>query len=257
MPEGAELRYLAELIREHVEGNTLTKIISLNKKTIKLEHPLKIYDVYTKGKLLWLDGKTTFVHMHMGTSGWLYVDEKPKYTKFIFEFKDKTKIYLDDARRFAKVHIYSKEKHNAIIKKLGVDILTKEYTLKYFSEKLKKGKRNICAFLMDQKINAGLGNYAKSDSLYISRIDPNRKTNTLTNKEIEKLYNAIRFIAFSQLIEQLKDEGLKIPNDIKKIKPSKLEIPYKYKVYGKHKNENIIVETIAGRSTFYDPDKQK
>ena len=49
-------------------------------------------------------------------------------------------------------------------------------------------------------------------------------------------------------------DNLKIPNNIKKISPKKLQVPYKFKVYSKEKDpygNKITREKIAGRWAYY------
>ena len=45
---------------------------------------------------------------------------------------------------------------------------------------------------MDQKHVSGVGNYIKSESLYISKISPHRKLKDTNEDELKSLFNAIK-----------------------------------------------------------------
>jgi formamidopyrimidine-DNA glycosylase len=258
MPEVPEIRFLRELIKDK-KNRKLIKIIADSKGKIKLPHVLKIKYIGSKGKLIYFDCGEYFVHLRMGLTGWIALD-KLKYTKYILEFDDDTKIYVDDKRKFSSVKIIKKSDHLDIINRLGHDILTKEYSHDYFYENIKKYNKSLPSFLLDQGINAGIGNYIKNDSLYISGISPLRKTGDLSDKEILKLYNAIRHIAFSNLVEFFKENKIVVPKDIIILAPKKLTVPYKFKVYRQKIDplgNRVVYKSIGGRGTYYVPSIQK
>ena len=86
---------------------------------------------------------------------------------------------------------------------------------------------------------SGLGNYIKNDALYLSRIHPNRKSNSLTNKEIKLLYNNILFVTFSNLVEWYKEYKIKLPKNLNNLIPKKILVPYKFFVF-----EIIVAEHV-------------
>ena len=53
---------------------------------------------------------------------------------------------------------------------------------------------NIKTFLLDQKNIAGIGNVYIQDILFNAKIHPARKITSLTDSEIETLYESIRFV---------------------------------------------------------------
>ena len=126
------------------------------------------------------------------------------------------KIYLQDRRRFSSIKILNEEEHKLNISKLGINIISENFTFKNFMELTKKTKRNICSFLLDQKKFAGLGNYIKNDVLYLSKVSPFRKVNNITDLEFKRIYNNIKFVTFSNLVEWHKDYGLRLPKKNKR-----------------------------------------
>ena len=135
MPEGPEIKFISELCKKKLLNSKLIDIVSNSKDIVKLPQISKLIHVITKGKMLVLIFKDFYFHIHFGLTGWFTFErgDYPKY-ELTFEF-DKKNIYcyIDDMRRFSKLKIYlNKKSHDKILDKLGVDILTTDYTLDYF-----------------------------------------------------------------------------------------------------------------------------
>ena len=122
----------------------------------------------------------------------------------------------------------------------------------------------IVSFKIDlavkQDIFAGIGNYIKNEAIYLTNLKAKVKTSELSDEQIKDLYNNILFVAYSNLIEFLivsKAEKYLFENR-KYNKPIKLEIPYKFKVYGREGEEidgkKIYKIKVAGRDTYCTKD---
>ena len=265
MPEGPEAKYLELMMRQEVLGMKFNKITSNTKTTKNIPSAAKIIDTGSKGKILWLKTKKYWVHLHMGLTGWLVFD-KPRIYKYILHFRDqdgeKFDVYLADRRRFSRIDIFTTDKtHKNALNKIGICLFCSEFTVDKFKELMGNSKRNISAFLLDQKKFAGIGNYIRNDALYIAKISPKRKLHQLNDQEINKLYQAIKFIVYSSLYTWLKDDKIPIPAYIKKLAPKKLNVPYQMKVYDQEFDpsgrEVKFIKNYAGRRTFYVPSIQK
>lgn len=247
MPEGPEIKTLEILLNKKLKGQIIENIQAFSKTPVNIPKKSQIVNIGSKGKLLWIRTKDYYIHIHLSISGWITINSEPDYTKYIIEI-GKNKIYVDSMRKFSKVSVHSPSDHDKIIKKLGVNILSNEFTLSKFIELIKLCKTMIVSFLLDQKKLAGVGNYIKNEALYIAKIRPRVKTNDLSDSKIKKLFNAIRHIAFSILLENVNKR------DVKANVPVKLEIPYTYKVYNQQvdpKGQPVIKEKIGGRWTYY------
>lgn len=260
MPEGPEIKFIGELCRKKLLNSKLIDIISNSKDKVKLPQISKLVDIQTKGKLLILIFKDFYFHIHFGLTGWLTF-ERDQYPKYELTFKLYNKImyvYIDDMRRFSKLKIYTnKSAHEKNINKLGVDILTQNFTLEYFTEKIKKQNKAIVSFLLEQDKFAGIGNYIKNESLYLAKINPNKKTGDLDDTQIKALYESIKFVAYSNTIDLLKEKKLHIDTIFKSIKT---KIPYYFNVYEQEKDlkgNKVTEEIIAGRRSFYVKSIQK
>lgn len=256
MPEGPEIRYLKEVLQNHILNKTLLKITAYSKKRVYIPSKSKVIQVGSKGKLLWIRTKEYYIHIHFGMTGWLYTDEdtKPKNIKYLMEFSQNRYIFIESIRKFTYLKIYHKNAHDKKIASLGLDILTDQLTLDKLTALINSKRMNICKFLLDQDKLCGIGNYQKSDVLYLSKIHPQSNTADLSDKQIKKLYKAIKYVAYSSLLTWLKENKIKIPKDIKLSAPKRVKVPYKFIVYDKDTDpygNKITNITIGGRATYY------
>ncbi len=264
MPEGPELLYFATLFKKKLDGYTVSDIKSYTDKPaiIPKDYIGKIINIDAKGKLLWFQvtGKNHdyYIHIHYGITGWLTFDKPEKNVKFEFILKKKDKdknMYMEDRRRFSKVRIYEKEEHDKIVNELGIDIFTKEFSLEKFKEIIESKNMILAALLLNQSIFSGIGNYIKNESMYISGLRVKIKSSELDPEQITKLYYNILFVAYSTLIEMLRESKIEkyLDSNKKTNEPKKLEIPYKYRVYSQEKTEDgqkVYKIKVAGRDSY-------
>ena len=91
--------------------------------------------------------------------------------------------------------------------------------------------------------------------MYLINLNIKIKTNKLSDYQINKLYENIKFVAYSNLLEQLNNYNLEklLNNDIKKLIPPKLEIPYTYKIYNREftsDGKKVFKIKVAGRDSY-------
>ena len=259
MPEGPEVNINAAFLKSKFINKNFTKIISNTKSIRELPNVSKVVDIFSDGKFIIIQTKDYYVYVHFGITGW-FTQDKPRIYKYILQFGN-SKIYLQDRRRFSSIKIMNEKEHIKFSNSLGVDILTDKFTLEYFSNIIKSKNKNICSLILDQKYFAGLGNYIKNDALYLSRINPNRKSSSLTNKEIKLLYENILFVTFSNLVEWYKEYKIKLPKNLNNLIPKKILVPYKFFVFDREYddlgNKITFIKNLCGRRTFYVEKLQK
>ena len=263
MPEGPEIRYIKELVEPHIINRTIISIKAFSKKRVYIPNNSKVSEVGTKGKLLWIRTGHYYIHIHFGMTGWLYLEE-PEYTKYVITVMDgnrrSTNVYIDSIRKFTTLKIYKREAHMRKLNGLGIDVLTRDFTYSAFYNLIDSKNMMITKFLLDQDKLCGVGNYMKSDSLYLARIHPEARTSDLTVDQIRGLYNSIRYIAYSSLLTWLRDGRLRVPSDIRGLTPSRTRVPYRFLVYDREydpKGNRVTMEDIGGRGTYYVKKLQK
>lgn len=178
-----------------LEGNSFKKVERRGKLlvfTLAKKNEYLTIHLRMTGQLIYKNGKEIIAGGHK-TKGNI-VDLPNKHTHFILHFDDGSQLFFNDLRRFAIVQIVNQKKLESILNNFGKEPLGKNFSLKIFKEIVKNKKGNIKAFLLNQKHLAGIGNIYADESLFEAGISPKRKIDSLTKREIEKLYQAIRKI---------------------------------------------------------------
>src|SRR5699024_9129330 len=105
-----------------------------------------------------------------------------KHTHVIFHFTDGTELRYHDVRKFGTMHVFpiGKEAKVKPLSQLGPDPCEPTYTVDYLQDKLSKTTRMIKAVLLDQTVIAGLGNIYVDEVLFLSKVHPEQRANTLT-----------------------------------------------------------------------------
>jgi formamidopyrimidine-DNA glycosylase len=111
-------------------------------------------------------------------------------TRIIFQLDNGSHIVFSDRRRLGVVWLSDNTKQ--LNQKLGPEPLEEDFTVKTLALLLQKRQAPIKAVLLDQKFVAGIGNMYADEALFHAKIHPLRKASSLSRKEIQKLYQAIR-----------------------------------------------------------------
>lgn len=264
MPELPEVETIRRKLIPKIVGKKIIKINVLSDKNFigKTEDILnkKIINISRIGKYLAIElTDNLFLNIHLKMTGQIFYfdkNKKPdKNTRIIFYFSDLGVMFFNDLRKFGYVKIgISLEKQHFI------DVLSDKFSLEYFFEKIKKTKKPIKSFLLDQEIIAGLGNIYVNDALFLSKILPTRITNSLTKSDANDL-----FLNIKKVIEQGVEMGGATAKDKGYIQPDGTHGKYQnhFKVYSRAGekclvcNSKIIRIKQSGRSSFYCPNCQK
>jgi endonuclease VIII len=151
--------------------------------------------------------------------------------------------------------IYSQEKWDALLKRLGPDPLNGDGA-ELFVEKVRKSKKPIGALLMDQSVAAGVGNIYRAELLYRARLSP-----FMAGKDVpEETLRAIWKDAGPLMKAGMVDRRIvtTLPNDRphKKGKALKEEAHYVYRRHGKECfvcGTKVMRKDMAGRNLYWCP----
>lgn len=206
VPELPEIVNLAKQIDETLRGKRIEKTEILQPKCLNLppdqfEKLLKgkeIRGAYSKGKWIFLKlypGVILLLNLGMGGEVLYFPEEKnlPQKYRLRINFHDRSLLTINFFW-FGFLHAV-KEKDlsgHSLTAPLGIDPLKKEFNLQNFQKLLKGKKGGIKSFLMDQKNIAGIGNVYIHDILFKAGLHPNRKIQTLKEKDIEVLFQVIK-----------------------------------------------------------------
>jgi formamidopyrimidine-DNA glycosylase len=182
-----------------------------------------------------------------------------KYSHVIFYFSDGARLFFNDMRQFGYLKLVDRQELKKIIGTFGIEPLEKEFKLKNIKEILTGRKINIKAVLLNQQLIAGIGNIYADEILFEAGIRPNRLSGSLKDKEIKKVYQAIRVV----LKKAVKYRGTTFNNYVDANGHKGNFIKF-LKVYQREeekclrcKQGTIVKAKIAGRGTRFCPQCQK
>ena len=142
--------------------------------------------------------------------------------------------------------------------KLGPEPFGK-LTPDYFRNILSKSSRVIKVLIMDQTKIGGLGNIYANDALWLSKINPSRSGNKLSESEVKDLYNAIGEVLKSGLKFGGSSENTYVTPDGKEGSYQKHSLVYGHdgEICKHCKLKKIKKYFLGGRGTYYCPECQK
>jgi len=289
MPELPEVETIVRDLNKEVQGWTFfdvwtdfKKIIKKPKRFLQFKKELKnkkIKKVRRRAKNILFDlseWKTLLIHQkmtgHLLVGQWQFKNGKwlppagplsEKFNTFIhllFTFKNTRMLALSDLRKFSKVELWDTKELDGseYVKKLGPEPLDKNFTFVKFKEIFQNKKDKIKQALMDQKVIAGIGNIYSDEILWEAKINPLRQTTVLTDKELKRVYLAIKRV----LRKAIKLKGTSI-SDFRTISGEKGYYEKERKVY-RRENEKckrcgskIRRIKMGGRSAHFCPTCQK
>ena len=196
MPELPEVETVCEAIKKNIKSRDILKFNIFNpnlrwKIDKKIDNNISnnhINKIYRRGKYIVL----SFIHgsllIHLGMTGVIKLlnnnnNRVGKHDHFDIVFKNGNVLRYNDIRKFGSIHWVKDLKKHFLTKDLGVEPLSKDFNYKYLYKISKQKNVSIKNLIMDQKILTGVGNIYASESLYLSKIRPNKKSNRLTKKK--------------------------------------------------------------------------
>ncbi|WEK53213.1 MAG: DNA-formamidopyrimidine glycosylase [Candidatus Cohnella colombiensis] len=207
MPELPEVETVCRTLNDLIVGKTIAKV------TVKLpriiQHPddpdvfsamlegRSFRAVERRGKFIRLimDNLVLVSHLRMeGRYGVYHKDEPTElHTHVIFHFTDDTELRYKDVRQFGTMHLFApgEEWTSRPLNKLGIEPLDEHFTLDAFKRALGSRSAPIKPVLLNQELVVGLGNIYVDEALHTAGIHPERPTNSLKPKELERLHHAI------------------------------------------------------------------
>lgn len=266
IPEGPEVRRYALDLSKAVTGRVLESVEVLSGRYVKKSpeglgeissnFPLNVLGTGVHGKFMyWLFEGSWSAWSTLGMTG-AWSDKPTKHARIKFNLSDR-EIYYNDIRNFGTLKfVQGPEPLIKKLKSLGPDLLSEECPPGLFIECLRRhSNKLIVQALMDQSIVAGVGNYIKSDSLWLAGISPHRRVSELSDRELFVLNKSIREV----MITSFESGGATIKS-YKNFDGSSGDYGSRFLVYNRKVdllgNEVVKEKTKDGRSTYWSPEKQ-
>ena len=269
MPELPEVETIKSQLQSKILGKTIAKVWIKRdslvfrdcRETNYLAEKLKgkkIKAISRRGKYLLIKlSCEKFLVIHLGMSGNLLIKEHnfkaDKHTHLELYFKG-FKLIFRDPRRFGRVALIENHNFSGLkgLSELGPEPLSKDFNLRWLTEKLANRKARIKFLLLDQRIACGIGNIYSDEACYLAKISPLKAGGQLSQKQLKNLVKAIKKV--------LKEAIAKVGCTIQDYKTSEgLSGDYKPRVYGRENQRcyrcrgRIKRIKLGNRSTFYCP----
>ncbi|MBP7017890.1 bifunctional DNA-formamidopyrimidine glycosylase/DNA-(apurinic or apyrimidinic site) lyase [Candidatus Saccharibacteria bacterium] len=175
----------------------------------------KVTDVRRRAKVLMIDLDSDYslvIHLKMtgqmvfvgeqrfaaGHPNDSFINELPdRSTRVEITFTSGDKLFFNDQRKFGWMRLLPTIEIPNIdfFKKIGPEPLTDEFTSKEFILRVRRrANTSVKAAILDQTVLAGVGNIYADESLFAARIHPDRKVKDVTDAELKKLLEEIKFV---------------------------------------------------------------
>lgn len=208
VPEIPEIETVRRLLERSVQGKTINQVAISREKAINVS-PAVFSDIVTGQQLTAIRRRAKQIILSLSNGQSLVVHFMLEgYVRLFYPHEELTgtpsisfQLNSQEQLAFYKLtlgylHLVPTLDLDAIpeLANLGPEPLGEEFTLSVFLNMLAKRKGMIKPLLMDQEFIAGIGNVYSNETLFGSRIRPERKTSTLSQHEQTALYHCIRDI---------------------------------------------------------------
>ena len=269
MPELPEVETVVKAINRSIGSKTISELNIINNK---LRWPIDnqlsvnsknqdIVKIYRRGKHIIFKLANGYILIHLGMTGiikYIDKDQKKKIEKhdhYEIRLKDKNILRYNDVRKFGSIHWSKNVDDHFLIKNLGVEPLSKNLKFTYLKNITKNRSVSIKNLIMNQNIIVGVGNIYACESLYLSKIKPQRKSSSLSTIELKKLISNIKLVLKKAIA--LGGTTLK---DFKSLDGSPGYFEQELLIYNKEFckcGKKVINIKLGGRSSFYCSSCQK
>jgi formamidopyrimidine-DNA glycosylase len=211
MPELPEVETIARTLRQGVNqlpglpGLTISQAEILWEKTLADPDPqifqkrishLSIRTISRRGKFLVIEIPPYWLLIHLRMSGDLRLEPETatlqKHDRIVLHFTNNTRLTFNDTRKFGRMWLT--DTPMKILDQLGPEPFDKKLDEDTFYTMIHSRKTLLKPLLLDQSFLAGLGNIYADEALFIARLHPHTRGNTLSPAQAGSLLAAIRTV---------------------------------------------------------------
>lgn len=200
MPEIPEIASLASQMDIALRGKTIQSIEILQPKCLNCppeEFALNmtrasITAAKHHGKWIQMETSKGWLLINLGMGGEILLVDRnslPEKRRLIIDFSDNTCLSIN-FWWFGHVHYSPRLEEHAPTVKLGPDVLSVSHD--DFLCMTKNQRTGVKTFLLNQSRIAGIGNAYIHDILFLAKIHPLRRVDSLTSEEMDQLYEGIQ-----------------------------------------------------------------
>jgi formamidopyrimidine-DNA glycosylase len=204
VPELPEVETVARGLRGPLVGRAFTGVTVLWPKAVKAPSlpeftrrlpGQRIEAINRRAKFLRFDlSGGDFLFLHLKMSGDLLVqpasDPPGPHVRTIFDLDNGHQLRFKDTRKFGRVYLVADP--DTVVGKLGPEPLADDFTGADFKALFHRRKGRLKSLLLNQEFIAGIGNIYADESCFLAGLHPQRQADSLTDEDLEKLYQTIR-----------------------------------------------------------------
>ena len=101
------------------------------------------------------------------------------------DIKHMGKVYLTTQGNYSQIPMFLEQ---------GIPLLSDEFTLEYFTQNIRRTRRQVRLFIMDKKIISSIGNAYADEVLFDAKIHPKIPCSKLSDQQIKMLYKSIKSV---------------------------------------------------------------
>jgi len=212
MPELPEVETVRLQLLYKIKGKEIARVKVWNPKTTGADNKFtkallrkKIAHIDRVGKLMIFSFEQEpdfFLLAHLKMTGQFFYQNKSEisggghtaskkdtknlpnsHTRLAFYFTDGSTLFFNDMRKFGYVKITNATGVAKAKARFGQEPISEDFNVSAFSDSLKRRKTPIKAALLDQTFVAGLGNIYVDEALFLAKVRPDRRADTISKKE--------------------------------------------------------------------------
>ena len=273
MPELPEVETVKESLKPKLINKKITKVKIYHNNIIaypKVNEFItnitnqKINNITRRGKFIMFELDNYYLLSHLRMEGKYFFkssnDILSKHEHVVFTLDNNIELRYHDTRKFGKMYLIEKDKINNMppISELGLEPWDKKLTIDYLKSKYKNKKLPIKTVLLDQSIIVGIGNIYADEILFLSNINPYKKSNELNKKDLDNIITNTKII-----LEKAIEKGGTTIKTYTSVDGVHGLFQQELLVHGKDNklcpicNTKILKDRIGGRGTYYCPNCQK
>lgn len=209
MPELPEVEAIRRELAPALTGKVIKSVRVLRSQVVG--HPTaqsliegvkgrRIEGVKRKGKYLIIDlsGSHQLI-FHLRLSGQLLIQQRnespPPYERVRFELSGGDLLSFVEPRALGRVYLIKRGEYLPQLRgffRLGLEPLDPEFGKDYLIARLAGRRARIKSLLLDQGVAAGVGNIYSDEALFLARIHPLRRADTLSDGEWGRIVKGLK-----------------------------------------------------------------
>jgi formamidopyrimidine-DNA glycosylase len=207
MPELPEVETICRSLRPQVLEQPIIAVTISNvklrqqipKELSKVLPGQRLHSIERRSKYILLGADSGSLIIHLGMTGSLQVKPSShpvdKHEHFTINFANNSSLCYNDPRRFGLILWTTKSLlEHKLLKNLGCEPLTKDFTTEFLYKHSSKRKCPIKQLLMDNSVVVGIGNIYATEILFAAGINPWRQAASITLEECRRLVKESRRI---------------------------------------------------------------